>query len=191
VVPIACVAVAILVERLSERLSERGTSRVPWAYAAAFLLIGTLFGPQAVRFAREQARIEDSRTQTIDWVDRHSRPGQTVLVLDSLAFMPSEIERLKGRKVVVQGWDKLQQRLHGRRVRYLVITQMSTPEGRPLISAEWVGKILERFEQRAEFGEEPATSSPGDWRRNRQLIRVLERRAPLAAGGAVRRSSGP
>jgi MFS family permease len=183
VVPILCVAVAVLFARL----------KVSWAQGAAFLLIGLLFGPPVVRFARERARTEDSRTQAIDWLARNSRPGQTVLVLNDLAFMPSEIARLERRKVVVQGWDRLQQRLHGRRVRYLVITQMGTAEGRPLISDEWVGRILERFEQRAEFGEEPAISIPGYWRGNRQLIRVLERRpaAALRQRGAGRRSSGP
>lgn len=195
VVPIACVAVAVLFERLSERLSERGISRVSWAYAAGFVLVAALFGPQVIRFARERARFEDSRVQAIDWVARHSRPGQTVLVLEDLAFLPSETARLERRKVVVQGWDRLQQRLHARRVRYLVITQMSTPEGRPLISAEWVGKILESYEQRAVFGEEPAMTAPGHWRGNRQLIRVLERRAAAPrgsrAGGAARRSSAP
>src|SRR5687767_5828225 len=76
--PIGCVAVAVLFERFS----ERGISRVSWAYAAGFVLIAILFGPQVVRFAWERARFEDSRVQTIDWVARHSRPGQTVLVLN-------------------------------------------------------------------------------------------------------------
>ncbi|HEX6865555.1 MAG TPA: glycosyltransferase family 39 protein, partial [Thermoanaerobaculia bacterium] len=182
VVPIACVAVAVLVERL----------RSSWAHATAFLLIGTLFAPGVVRFARERARTEDSRTQAIDWLAQNSRPGQTVLVLSDLAFMPSEIGRLEGRKVVVGGWDRLQQRLLARRVRYLVITQMSTAEGRPLISPEQVGTVLKHYRQRAEFGEEPATPFPGQWHGNRQLIRVLERRpAAPRQDGAGRRSSAP
>jgi hypothetical protein len=184
VVPIACVAVAVLFERLRARIS--------WAGAAAFLLIGTLFAPGVVRFARERARTEDSRTQTIDWLARNSRPGQTLLVLNDLAFMPSEIGRLAGRKVVVQGWDRLRQRLFARRVRYLVITQMNTAEGRPMISPEQIGTILKHYRQRAEFGEEPAPPFPGYWHGNRQLIRVLERRpAAPRQDGAGRRSSAP
>ncbi|MEA2559265.1 MAG: hypothetical protein QOH06_769 [Acidobacteriota bacterium] len=183
VVPIACVAVAILFHSLKARFS--------WAYATGFLLITILFGPQAVRFAQERAQFEDSRTQTIDWMARNSRPGQTVLVLNDLAFLPSEIGRLEGRNVEVQGWDRMQRRLLGRRVHYLVITQMSTPEGRPLISPEQIGTIFESFEQRAEFGEKPTTPSPGQWHGNRQVIRILERRSTLPAGGAGRRSSAP
>lgn len=181
VVPIACVVVAVLVERL----------KTPWAHAAAFLLIGTLFAPGVVRFAWERARTEDSRTQAIDWLAPRSLPGQTVLVLSDLAFLPSEIKRLQGR-VEVEGWDRMRQRRLGRRVRYLVITQMSTPEGRPLISEEEIGRILELYRPAAEFGEHPATPFPGQWHGNRQVIRVLERRPRSPrADGAGRRSSGP
>jgi hypothetical protein len=183
VVPIACVAVAVLFDRLK-------------AFAwTGFVLIAVLLGPSTVRFARERAQFEDSRTQTIDWLARNSRPGQTVLVLNDLAFLPSEIGRLEGRKVEVEGWDRLQQRLLERGSRYLVITQMSNPEGRPLISQEQIGTVSKLYRQRAEFGEAPSTPFPGYWHGNRQLIRVLERRpaAPrkARAGGAGRRSSGP
>lgn len=186
-VPIACVAVAVLFERLSERWS----SRLSWAGLAGFLLVATLFGPQAVRFARERARFEDSRVQAIDWLAQNSRPGQTVLVLNELAILPSELGRLKGRNVGVHEWGPMQERLFGRRVRYLVITQMTTPEGRPLLSQEWIAKILERYEPRVGYGEEGAVSAPGQWHGNRQHIRVLERRRrPRREDGAGRRSSG-
>ncbi len=183
VVPIACVAVAVLFDRLRAWAS--------WADAAALLLIGTLFAPQAVRFARERARFEDSRVQTIDWMERNSRPEQTMLILNGLAFLPSEIERLEGRNVEVLGWDRMQQRLPDQGVRYLAVTQMSTPEGRPLISPEQIGTIFESYEQRAEFGEEPTTPFPGQWHGNRQVIRILERRPTRPADGAARRSSAP
>ncbi|HWN42628.1 MAG TPA: glycosyltransferase family 39 protein [Thermoanaerobaculia bacterium] len=182
--PIGCVAVAVLFERLR-------IIRFSWAHAAGFVLIAILFGPQVVRFARERAGFEDSRVQAIDWVARNSRPGQTVLVLNDLAFLPSEIGRLAGRRVEVQAWDQLQQRIPGRRARYLVITQMNTQEGRPLISAEWIGKIQERYKERALFGEHPASPFPGHWHGNRQVIRVLERRRAPRADGAGQRSSAP
>ncbi|MFL6292332.1 MAG: ArnT family glycosyltransferase [Thermoanaerobaculia bacterium] len=181
-VPIACVAVAVLFHRLRAWVS--------WADLAGFLLIATLFGPQVVRFARERAGFQDSRVQAIDWVAQNSRPGQTVLVLNELAILPSELGRLKGRNVEVHEWGPMQERLFGRRVRYLVITQMTTPEGRLLLSEEWIAKILERYEPRAGYGEVGAVSSPGQWHGNRQHIRVLERRRlPRREGGAGRRSS--
>ena len=180
--PIGCVAVAILFERLRERN--------PWAQAAGFALVAILFGPQVTRFAQERAGFEDSRVQAIDWVARNSRPGQTVLALNDLAFLPSEIERLEGSQVEIHGWDKLQERLPGRRIRYLLITQMNSAEGKPMISPEQVGRIFELYEQRAQFGEEPTTPFPGQWHGNRQVIRVLERKA-ARPGGAGRRSSAP
>ena len=186
-VPIACVAVAILYAKLRER-----TPRPAWADAAAVLLIAALLGPSTVRFARERAGFEDSRTQTVDWLARarHDRPG-LALVLNDLAFLPSELGRL-GRNVEVHPWKRLQTRLRNGRVRYLVLTQMPTREGLPLIGEEQVGEILELYEQRTVFGEEAVTPVAGFWHGNRQVIRVLERRQPARrAGGAGRRSSGP
>ena len=180
--PIGCVAVAILFERVK--------AKVAWAHVAGFVLIAALFGPQVVRFALERARLEDSRVQTIDWLERHSRPRQTVLVLNDLAFMPSEIERLEGRDVEIHGWDRLRRRLLGRRARYLVITQMNTREGKPMLDEEWIGRIQELYEERALFGEHPTSPFAGHWHGNRQVIRVLERRAPRQ-DGAGRRSSAP
>lgn len=170
-VPIACVAVAILYDRLRERIPQPA-----WVDAAAFLLIAALFGPSTVGFAWQRARFEDSRTQTIDWLARRSFPGDTVLVLDHLAFLPSEIRRLEGRAVEILPWEKIERRLRPRQVRYLVITQMSTPEGQPLIRPEVYETVLRRFEPRVRFGEEAVTPSPGQWHGNRQTIHVLERR---------------
>ena len=185
-VPIACVAVAVLHAKLRE-----WTPRPAWADAAAVLLIAALLGPSTVRFARERAGFEDSRTQTVDWLARHGRPG-LALVLNDLAFLPSELDRLEGRKVEVHAWERMQTRLRNRRVRYLVLTQMPTRQGQPLIGKEQVGEILELYEQRAVFGEDTVTPVAGFWHGNRQVIRVLERRQPARrAGGAGRRSSGP
>jgi 4-amino-4-deoxy-L-arabinose transferase-like glycosyltransferase len=186
-VPIACVAVAVLHASVRLRVPKPG-----WADAAAVLLIAALLGPSVVRFARERAAFADSRTQTIDWLLRHSRPGQTVLILNDLVFLPSEIGRLEGRTVEVESWDLLRQRLPARRARYLVITQMSTPEGRPLISREQIGEIRKLYRQRAELGDGRPAADPGYWRGNRQVILVLERRRPAhRAGEAARRSSVP
>jgi hypothetical protein len=163
VLPIACVAVAILFERLK-------------AHWIAFVLIAALFGPQVVRFARERARFEDSRVQAIDWLAQHSRRGQTVLILKEMAILPSELRRLEGRKLEIYGWDRMQERLRGRPARWLLITQMNTPEGRPLLTQEWIDRILESYKPRAGYGEEGTSSSPLIWHGNRQHVRVMERR---------------
>lgn len=171
--PIACVAVAILVQKLPRR---------PWVDAAAFLLIAVLFAPAVVGFARERWRLDDSRTQTIDWLSRQSlpsEPGQLVLVLDHLAFLPSELERLPGRAVEVHPWETLRRRLGHRRAQYLVIARMDTLDGRPLLGPADLEAIAERYRLRAEFGEEAPTAYPGRWHGNRQAIQVFERK-PVA-----------
>lgn len=171
--PIACVAVAVLFQKLPRRR---------WADAAPFLLIAALFAPAVVGFARERSRLEDSRTQTIDWLSRRSvpaEPGQLVLVLDHLAFLQSELDRLPGSAVEVHPWETLQRRLGHRRAKYLVITRMDTLEGRPLLGPEDLAAIAERYVLRAEFGEDTPTPYPGRWHGNRQAIQIFERK-PVA-----------
>ncbi|HYN22679.1 MAG TPA: glycosyltransferase family 39 protein [Thermoanaerobaculia bacterium] len=188
-VPIACIAVSVLYAKLLER-----TSRPLWTDTAAFLFIAALLGPPSVGFARERARFADSRTEAIDWMARRSFPGETVLVLENLAFLPSELRRLQGRNVEVLEQHELQRRLRSRRVRYLVI-----PEINPAIP--------DPYQPRARFGEERTPLKRGWWHGNRQTIHILERRRPPAtqsqrqgldrgaparrAGGAARRSSPP
>lgn len=169
--PVLCVSLAVLLARLREKLP-----RPAWADAAAFLLIGLLFGPPAARFVHERATFEDSRTQTVDWLARHMVQGQTVLFLENLAFLPSQLERLEGKVVEVHRWENLRRRMLRRRVRYVVLTQMMTREDRPLIEPEWLRILDRRFERRIRFGEAPVTPVPGHWHGNRQTIHVLERR---------------
>lgn len=170
-VPVLCVAVAVLFARLRERMPKPA-----WADAAAFVLIGLLFGLPAVRFARERAAFEDSRTQTVDWLSRHMVSGQTVLFLEDLAFLPSQLARLEGKTVEVHRWENLRRRMLRRRVRYVVLTQMMTREDRPLIEPEWLRILDRRYERRVRFGAAPVTPYPGHWHGNRQTIHVLERR---------------
>jgi hypothetical protein len=181
-VPVACAAAAILSARVRERLS-----RPVWADAAAFLLVGFLFGPLDLRFARERAAFQDSRVETIDWLSQNSLPGQTVLVLNHLAFLPSELERLEGRRVENVPWEWIQQRLRRRRAHFLVLSQMPTRDGSPLISPEQREIVLRRYEIRARFGEQPAMDNAGAWHGNRQTIYVLERKgrgaSAISSGG--------
>jgi hypothetical protein len=170
-VPVACVAVAILQARLRERLPKP-----VHADAAAILLIASLFGPPALRFAQDRAQLADSRTEAIDWLARHSRPGQTVLVLDHLAFLPSELQRLPERNIEIVSWPWMQQRLKRNRTRFLVLSQMATVNGQPLIPYRWRQILFRRYTLRARFGEEPVLPIPGLWHGNRQTIYVLERK---------------
>jgi dolichyl-phosphate-mannose-protein mannosyltransferase len=169
--PVACASVAILHARLRERLP-----RPILADTAAFLLIASLFGPAVLSFASDRAQLRDSRTETVDWLVRQSRPGQTVLVLDHLAFLPSELKRLPGRDVEVVSWPWMQQRLKRNRTRFLVLSQMTTRDGQPLIPYRWRQILFRRYTLRARFGEEPALPNPGVWHGNRQTIYVLERK---------------
>jgi Dolichyl-phosphate-mannose-protein mannosyltransferase len=170
-VPVACAAVGVLVAWVRERLR-----RPVIADLSAVLLIALLFGIPMARFARDRARFEDTRTQTIDWLIRNSRPGQSVLVLDHLAFLPSELRRLEDRKVEVLSWSELQPRIKRRQARLLVLSPIPDHDGSPLISPEWRTIVLRRYDVRNRLGEETGTVNEGQWHGNRQTVFVLERK---------------
>ena len=102
-----------------------------------------------------------------------------MLVLDHLAFLQSELDRLPGSAVEVHPWETLRRRLGHRRAQYLVVARMDTLEGRPLLGPADLAAIAERYRLRAEFGEEAPTPYPGRWHGNRQAIQVYERK-PIA-----------
>lgn len=172
-VPVLCVAAAVLFARVRERVR-----RPILADASAFLLIALLFGPLAGRFAYERATFADSRTETIDWLARNALPGQTIVFLEDLAFLPSQLKRLEGKQVEVHSWEDMRRPLLRRRVRYAVLTQMMSREGSPLIEPEWLRILDRRYERRIRFGDAPVTPFPGHWHGNRQTIQILERRRP-------------
>ncbi len=170
-VPVACVLVALVFERVRER-----SPKPRLADAAALLLTGVLFGLPVARFALERSRFEDSRTEAVDWLLRRSARGESVLILDHLAVLPSELKRLEDRRVEVSSWVKMQPRVRQRLVHYLVLSPVVDPHGQPVIPPPWREILFRRYEIRARFGTEPGTVDRGQWHGNRQTVFILERK---------------
>ncbi len=113
-VPVACVAVALLFVRIRER------TRRPLAVdALALAWVLLAFAVPLAGYAVSRYRLEDSRTQAINWLMTRVRPEDQVLVVHELAFLRQEVERLPA-KTRVQWWDPAGPEIVANRPRFVV-----------------------------------------------------------------------
>lgn len=170
-VPLLCVGLALLVERVRERLP-----RPRWADAAAWVLVAALFGPPVAGYARTRWGLEDSRRQAVDWLAARARPGDTVVALRELALLPAELARLPA---TVAPLDLA----HGREPllraepRFVLFGEPTTERGQRAVGPGLRQRILHRYAVVARFGETATPPFHDWWHGNRQIVYVLERRA--------------
>lgn len=169
-VPLLCVGVALLAVRLRGRFP-----RPSWADAAGFVAIAALFGPPVTGYALERWRLQDSRQQAVDWLAAHAGPGDIVLVLKELAFLPGELARLEA-KVVPRRLSAARAPLLKSVPRFAILGEPITAQGRRVIGPAFRRKVLARYQIRARFGEDATPPFSSWWRGNRQIVYVLERR---------------
>jgi dolichyl-phosphate-mannose-protein mannosyltransferase len=171
VAAVCCVAVGVLAGWLGERL------RRPVAVAAgAVALLVALFVPADVRYVVERARLRDSRTLATEWLLRHRRPGQSLVVVRPTPMAFVELRRLGG-KVELWNWEVEARPLVQRaEPRFLLVGDLVHPDLRPLISGadrEW---LLRAYEVRATFGTDTGPAGGIAYPDNRLRVYVLERR---------------
>lgn len=169
-VPITCVAISLLLEKARERIA-----RPVWVHAAAVLLFAALFGRPVTEYALGRLRHVDSRTEAADWLAARSWPQDGILVLQDLTFQPSELERIPGHKVL-RRWPGLRNELDRLDARFLVYGEVQNEKGERLIRPKAHKRIRERYDLRAQFGEQAIPPFDDWWRANRQIIYVMERR---------------
>lgn len=174
-VPLACVAVSFVFAEIRKPLG-----RLPWSGwprlldAAAVLLVLAWFGLPLANAARERTRLVDSRVQAVDWLAARVKPGDTVLVVSELAFLPSELDRLKCR-VLVRRWDRAVSMAGRRRPEYVVAGRLRRIGG-AAVNAARHALLRSRYDLPARFGEEVTIARPGLWHGNRQVVFVMQRR---------------
>ena len=167
-VPLACVLVAILFVRLLERLALRWR---PLGDAAAAILLLALFLPAEIAYARERAVVVDSRVEAVEWLARHRRPDETLLIAMELPILPSEAAKLPG-KVLVMPQRRAISRLIRRRDVDVVATGIFRWKEPNLRKALNEGRTRGRFQQVVVLGDKPGT---GIWRGNRQRVLIYRR----------------
>jgi hypothetical protein len=133
-----------------------------------------LFLPAGLAFRADRGDLVDSRRQAIDWLLENRGKRKPVMVLAEIALPRRELERLPGR-VLVAPWDQARPRLRAGGPRFLVVAALAR-DGRPLISDEDRGKLLEHYRIRTDFGDQWSEVGKFAWRGNRLQVWVLERR---------------
>lgn len=187
-VPLTCVLVALLFEKIRERLP-----RPAWADAAAFLLPILLFGLPLATHARDRLRLVDSRTQAVAWLEENTGPQDTVLLLSELAILPSELARLEAR-TMVRRWPKAPPALRGRNPRFFLAGRLVKKKGAKPLDVALHPLVRNRYRLRAQFGRAPTPGQDNWWHGNRQRVYVFERREedfqPPEGSGRKRRVRG-
>ena len=166
-VPVACVLVALVFVRIRER------ARRPLAVDALALAWVTLaFAVPLTAYAMKRYRLEDSRTQAIDWLVTRVRPEDQILVVHELAFLRQEVERLPA-KPRVQWWDQAIPEIGANRPRFVVGGVLQREDG--LVDLAGHPAIGADYEIRFRVGSNPTPRNPW-WHGNHQVVYVFERK---------------
>jgi hypothetical protein len=171
-VPPACAAIGILVARARERL--RPPALVGTAFAVWLLFA---FAAPLTAYARDRARLKDTRVEAIDWLAARARPSDDVLFVRELGFRSSEMARVAAR-TTVRPWAEVEASAGRDRPRFLVAGVLSPPGAAPM-DAVASPRLRGLYDLRFRVGSEPY-AGPSMWGYNALIVYVLERRAEFA-----------
>lgn len=171
-VPLGCLLAALLYAAIRRRFP-----RPLGLDLAAALLPLLLFAPTLYEYSSSQFRLQDSRTAALDWLAHHVHPDQRVLLSEELAFLPGRVDAIPC-ETAVRPWQKAWNRIWNRRFNYLVVGEMVTPGGSPLILPAMREWILQNYRLEARFGSGIGLPGPFLLKGNGQIIYILKRVPP-------------
>jgi 4-amino-4-deoxy-L-arabinose transferase-like glycosyltransferase len=171
-VPLLCIAAALLFERVVERFGRLQTATVVTA-----LLFTASFAWASVRYVQTRFSRVDSRVQAIDWLRRNATNETNILGVRELAILPGEWKRVPGNAVVVP-WSEAADLLQQRRFDYVVTGDLDprflpNPAWWSAYRNRWAGLVVAMPAQ-ATFGAIPTPIVPYLWRTNDERVLVLK-----------------
>lgn len=169
-IPLACILIALLYARV-----RRAVRRPRFVDLAAAVLPLVLFAPALHSYIGDRLALVDSREEAIQWLGEHTGPGDTVLLVEELAFMPARLATLEAR-IDVKPWDRAKRRILKRNVDYVVLGSLVQRDGTARVPEERSRRILQGYTEVATFGSSPTKMSRGAFKGNRQRITILRRR---------------
>lgn len=174
-VPLLCIAAAILICHLHRRLTGAAPiARVIIPTACVLLVVSlTAHAWQHIRHRMTQV---DTRVQAIDWLQQHTRSDDCIIALRELAILPSEWKRISAHVQVVP-WRAASDLLARESFDYVVTGEADlqlAPDaaGWSAYREHWVTVVSSR-PTAAAFGHAPMFIVPYFWRTNDERIVVL------------------
>jgi hypothetical protein len=182
-VPLLCIAAALLCDRLLCDFEHRDRSRsfISWLAVALIFLIAFSSGRQSLHHLQLRTTQVDTRVRAIDWLKQHATKEQTVLGLRELAILPGEWKRIEARCTVVP-WFEALDLLDRQQFDYVVTGELdlryaTDPAGWAAYRDRWQAKVLPLAVQ-ADYGQVVTPVVPYLWRTTNERILILKGNVP-------------
>ena len=101
----AACAIVEAVAALGRRIPLDRRARAATSIAATAVLVVAMFLGGVGPYLRSSSQVVDSRTHAVDWLAQQVGPDDTVLVVEQLAILPVDIDRIGGKVTVASITD--------------------------------------------------------------------------------------
>lgn len=168
-VPLACVAVALLFVRIRDRVRRK-----VWIDATALAWLLLVFVLPLAAYARDRRALRDPRREAVDWLTKNVRPGDEILVVHDLGILEQEVHRLPA-NTKVRWWEQVESEVGTAPPTFIVGGVRTNVDG-SLVDAADLPAVRGAYVLRFRAGNRPTVPLRSWWRGNDQIVEVLERR---------------
>ncbi len=92
------------VRLLGRALSLGRSARIAASVGLTLVLVASMFFGGVSAYLRRSTDVVDSRTEAVEWLKDEVGPDQTVLVVEELAILPAELDRIPGHVTVAPAY---------------------------------------------------------------------------------------
>jgi hypothetical protein len=182
-VPLLCVAAALLCNWLGEYLQQRPhrPAFARWLGPAVISVVTLSLAWSSVRHLQLRTSHVDTRVRAIDWLQQHATKEETVLGIRELSILPAEWKRVAAKATVVP-WFEASDLLARQQFDYVVTGEFDLryagdPKSWSAYREQWNTKIS-ALPVQAEFGQVVTPVMPYLWRTNDERILILKGNTP-------------
>jgi Dolichyl-phosphate-mannose-protein mannosyltransferase len=177
-VPLLCIAAALLCVWLSEYLEQRrrGPAFASPVIITLVLLVAVSLGWPSARHLQSRMQRVDSRVRAIGWLQQHVPENATVLGIRELSILPAEWKRIAANAIVVP-WFEAADLLERQQFDYIVTGEFdlryaTNPNAWSAYRDRWNAKTSP-LRVEASFGHVATPVVPYLWRTNDERILIL------------------
>jgi hypothetical protein len=182
-VPLLCIAAAVLCDRLGYYFEHRPRSVwfKSWLASTLVLLVALSLAWSSGRHLQLRTPNIDTRIRAIDWLRQHATEKETVLGIRELSILPAEWKRIAARSTIVP-WFDASDLLERQRFDYVVtgdfdLRYATDPKAWSAYRDGWKARIS-TLRLQADFGQVATPVVPYLWRTNDERILILKGNVP-------------